>query len=201
MKTTYRKTVTRQEDGRYSTLTITVYRVGAYGGDNRVLELNAQTDEDTKRWYGWRAESGGDMVYSGATSADDMRDASRLVGKLQTTGKWDDAQAVWDQLPGEWCVKDDRESRLVSVSDVKPLEWRRWMAIDGAGCCEASTIAESEDAARLELTAEMAASAAKWDGRKTRFEAWLEAGRPVRVDDIHDAPVIPTADTFKARGV
>lgn len=183
----YRLTMEQGSDG-YNMLDIEIIRdVTASHCDERV-EILWQANRDTPlEFYGGRFNLKFDSVFH-------LDETIKLLKKITRQAKDNlgaesmlEALIALDGKVVRQVVYDRRLSNFVSVSDVKPNSFSRY--IDdyekaGYGGCYASCLAESEDEARRLITAQFAENP-RYDDK---FAAWLQAGRPIMRCRYSDPP-------------
>jgi len=160
-----------------------------------VVKFEWQGDRDNSYWYGFSATSEQDELAAGAEK---MRLASGILAKLDKAGvNRNDPSAVIATLGLDRLVNDDRAGEWIPIEKAKPADWFRFMALDGDQCV-VSCVAEDEKQATPLLMREFTrlcdSSYYSPDYYTGKLEAWILAGKPIRMDGYRKAPEVRPLD-------
>lgn len=168
----------------YQHIRIEIYpreAMAAWHADPLVV-LTWQGDKDCAYWYGFHAETKCDHLYN---AAEVYRTCASILGKLAETGvDADRPDAVLSALGFDRVVYDDRESRFLALSEVKPASFKRFMSWN-KGCCEVCCVAEDMETAQKLLAKEFVEQESI-----SKLEAWIADGKTTREDDYRNPPDI-----------
>ena len=188
MKTTIYYRISRSSQTDYSHLHLEIIepnRVVNYnsklGPCENSLEFRWQSHQNCGSWYGNQVhiESKGVAGAIRATKflkkfcGDVIPAPEDLIAKLESAGI-------------VRCVYDTRVSEFVPITEVKPEDHVRWLALNDNGGCYVSTVAPQDDKATA--TRRLAKELANYN--TDAFEAWVLAGKPAKVDSYSRAPVL-----------
>lgn len=190
----------REDSNGYGHLRLSFYQGEHVSGycSKPFLSLRWQCDAENVGWYGFGAEIERDGVES---MLEAVRLAGSLLAKISNLKRNSPEEVVATIRAPHW-VEDDRISAWAPVEDVARPELGRWMSWTD-GNCSCSALASDEESAKMALLKEFAARVAD-DGSYTavRLEAWLAAGKPVKLDHYSrcpdTTPLVELLKPFKA---
>lgn len=189
--------VWREDSREYGHVTLAYYTGASLDrySPQPFLMLKWQCDRENVGWYGFRAEMTRDnpdaMLHA-------MKLAAPLLAKIVALPSCAPGAILAELQFPRW-VNDDRMSKWIPVEEVAGPEYRRWMSWTDGSCC-VSAVATDEEDAKLQIMRKYAGniSECRYGGYAAKLEAWIAAGKPVRMDDYAKCPdTTPTDELLK----
>lgn len=148
------------------------------------LMLKWQCDPENNGWYALHTEISRDSAADMLVAIQAAQSVLRKIDELPSCTP----AAVFAAVGAPQWIEDRRCSRWIPIEQVKSADYQRWMSWTD-GQCNVAVMATDEDDARDEIMAEFARRITDCNGSYgAKLEAWISAGKPVRLDDWAKAP-------------
>lgn len=160
---------------------------------NPFLKLRYQCDKENVGWYGLHTDVSRDSAADMLIALDAAKPVLRKIAELPSE---DPASVIAAVNVPRW-IEDRRCSQWMPISDVAGPDLKRWMSWTDASC-SVSAMATDEDDAKQAIMAEYARhiSERNYGNYGAKLEAWIAAGKPVRMDDWAKSPDTTDIETL-----